>query len=244
MFLGDLARRLRERREAQRLTQLDVAQALQVSPQAVSKWERGENAPDIALLVTLSHILGTTSDGLLGRHQSENREFEGTVLVSSVQGFSARCESLRPEEIALWSNGFLHQVTEATVREGGIPVKYVGDALLAFFAGDSHETRAASAAVSARKAVTDPLVIGLASGPLYVTAIGHADFARPDIIGSTVNTAFRINGWAAAHAEARIGAAFSTNWQPQQRFDVVGHPAVPVNGLAMPIEILEINRRV
>jgi class 3 adenylate cyclase len=98
MFLEDLGQRLRERREAQRLTQLDVAQVLQVSPQAVSKWERGENAPD----------------------------FDGTVFVSSVQGFTTRSELLRPTEIAIWTNGFLAQVTEATLRQGGIPVKYAG----------------------------------------------------------------------------------------------------------------------
>ncbi|MEZ6186165.1 MAG: helix-turn-helix transcriptional regulator [Planctomycetota bacterium] len=29
-----------------------VANALQISAQAVSKWERGENAPDISVLLT------------------------------------------------------------------------------------------------------------------------------------------------------------------------------------------------
>ena len=244
MFLDDLGRRLRERREAQRLTQLDVAQVLQVSPQAVSKWERGENAPDIVLLAALSRVLRTTTDWLLGRHQHEGDSFDGTVMVSSVQGFTERCERLQPDEIAIWANGFLHQVTEAALHEGGIPVKYLGDALLAFFAGDDHEMRAAGASVSARNAVTDQLVVGLASGPVYVTAIGHAGYARPDIIGSTVNTAFRVNGWTAGLARARIGAAFSVNRRVSRQFEVVPHPGVTLKGLAAPIDIVEIVNRV
>ncbi|NCQ28719.1 MAG: helix-turn-helix transcriptional regulator, partial [Armatimonadetes bacterium] len=42
MILNELAGRLRQQREKLGLKQLDVANALQVSPQAVSKWERGE----------------------------------------------------------------------------------------------------------------------------------------------------------------------------------------------------------
>ena len=243
MFLTDLGQRLRERREAQHLTQLEVARALQVSPQAVSKWERGENAPDITLLATLSGLLGTTTDWLLGRHQPAGDAFEGTVLVSSVQGFAARCESLRPQEIAMWLNGVFHQVTEATVHEGGIPVKYVGDGLLAFFAGDRHEARAASAALSARNTVADPLVVGLASGPIYVTSLGPAGYARPDIIGPTVNTAFRVNGWTAGHANSRIGAAFAVDWPASTSFQIVAHSGLALKGLHGPLDIVEIAGR-
>jgi class 3 adenylate cyclase len=243
MFLDDLGQRLRERREAQHLTQLDIAQALQVSPQAVSKWERGENAPDIILLATLCGLLGITTDWLLGRHQPAGDTFEGTVLVSSVQGFAARCEGLRPNEIAMWANGFLHQITEATVHEGGLPVKYIGDGLLAFFTGDRHEARAASAALSARNTVVDPLIVGLASGPIYVTSLGHVGYARPDIIGPTVNTAFRINGWTARHANSRIGAAFPVDWPASTSFHGVTHSGLALKGLHSPIDILEITGR-
>lgn len=47
------------------LTQKELAQALHVSPQAVSKWERGLNFPDLALLETLSSQLGLTVSELL-----------------------------------------------------------------------------------------------------------------------------------------------------------------------------------
>lgn len=47
------------------LTQKELAQALHVSPQAVSKWERGLNFPDLALLEALSDQLGLTVSELL-----------------------------------------------------------------------------------------------------------------------------------------------------------------------------------
>jgi transcriptional regulator with XRE-family HTH domain len=54
-----------EARKAKSLTQKDVAQALHISVQAVSKWERGLNFPDIALLEPLGELLDLTVSELL-----------------------------------------------------------------------------------------------------------------------------------------------------------------------------------
>ena len=54
-----------ETRKERDLTQKDLAQALHVSVQAVSKWERGLNFPDIALLEPLAELLGLTVSELL-----------------------------------------------------------------------------------------------------------------------------------------------------------------------------------
>ncbi|MBQ8851259.1 MAG: helix-turn-helix domain-containing protein, partial [Oscillibacter sp.] len=47
-------------RKERNLTQGDLAAALHVSVQAVSKWERGLNFPDITLLEPLGELLGLT----------------------------------------------------------------------------------------------------------------------------------------------------------------------------------------
>ncbi|RKN63001.1 helix-turn-helix domain-containing protein [Paenibacillus ginsengarvi] len=53
-------------RTAKGLTQEQLGQRLNVSAQAVSKWEKGDSLPDISLVVDLVEILGCTTDYLLG----------------------------------------------------------------------------------------------------------------------------------------------------------------------------------
>jgi class 3 adenylate cyclase len=240
MFLEDLGRRLRERRELRKLKQGDVANALQVSPQAVSKWERGENAPDILLLSALARVLGVTTDWILGRHEAPGDEIEATVFVSSVLGFTARCEGLRPSEAAIWCNGFFHQVTESLLQHGGVPVKYMGDGMLAFFAGDGHSRRALAASLTARDVVADPLVIGLVGGPVQLAPIGHPSYARPDILGPTVNRAFRVNEWAMAHARSRIGVVLSDAAAAAAGFHLGAAVSAALKGVTEPVGVQEV----
>lgn len=68
--IGSFIRELRKEKE---LTQRDLADALHITDRAVSKWERGLNAPDIALLEPLSELLGV-SVGELIRGQRDREE--------------------------------------------------------------------------------------------------------------------------------------------------------------------------
>lgn len=60
--IGTLLSRLRKERN---MTQRAVAEQLSVSPQAVSKWERGNGCPDVSLLPVLSGLFGVAVDRLL-----------------------------------------------------------------------------------------------------------------------------------------------------------------------------------
>ncbi len=57
-------------------TQQKIADCLNVSFQAVSKWENGTAYPDISLLPQLAHILGTTTDTLLGYSAAPVTDYE------------------------------------------------------------------------------------------------------------------------------------------------------------------------
>lgn len=57
--------RLMNLRKDNNYTQEELALRLGVTPQAVSKWERGMGYPDIELLVSLCHILSCSMDYLL-----------------------------------------------------------------------------------------------------------------------------------------------------------------------------------
>ena len=71
MDVAQVGNRIRQRREQVGLRQRDIADALQLSAQAVSKWERGENAPDIGVLPELARLLGITTDWLLAGFDDE-----------------------------------------------------------------------------------------------------------------------------------------------------------------------------
>ena len=64
-----IGKRIAALRREKGLKQDDLAQMLEVSPQAVSKWENDQTCPDIALLPKLAQILGVSVDELLSGKQ-------------------------------------------------------------------------------------------------------------------------------------------------------------------------------
>lgn len=54
-------------RKARNLTQEDIAKKLNISAQAVSKWENDISSPDISLLPEIASIFNITIDELLGK---------------------------------------------------------------------------------------------------------------------------------------------------------------------------------
>ena len=64
-----LGKRIAALRKQKDLRQDDIAQLLDVSSQAVSKWENDQTCPDIGLLPKLAQILGVTTDELLSGKQ-------------------------------------------------------------------------------------------------------------------------------------------------------------------------------
>jgi transcriptional regulator with XRE-family HTH domain len=206
MNLQDLAQRIRGQREKRGLKQQDLANALHVSPQAVSKWERGENAPDIAVLAPLSKLLGVSTDWLLAANDEQLDVFTAAVLASSVKGAYEKSLQMKPRDFAIWANGLFYQLTEVTLRHDGVPIKYMGDRFLSFFSGTNAADRAAQTAHEGRLLIGDGLKVGLSYGEVYLGSIGHPDYARPDIMGEVVNIAFLTTDWAETNAKSGIAS--------------------------------------
>lgn len=61
-----LPENLKKYRLLKNLTQEDIAEMLNITPQSVSKWERGESSPDITFLPALANIFETSIDLLIG----------------------------------------------------------------------------------------------------------------------------------------------------------------------------------
>jgi len=85
-----MGKRISTRRKALGMTQDQLAAALGVSPQAVSKWENDQCCPDISILPELARVIQMTTDALLGI--TWNPEPENTQ-----EDFAAKAEP-KPEE--------------------------------------------------------------------------------------------------------------------------------------------------
>ena len=64
-------------RKANGMTQKQLAEKLNVSDKAVSRWERDESAPDLSLIPVIAEIFGVTSDEILRgeRKNQDNEDF-------------------------------------------------------------------------------------------------------------------------------------------------------------------------
>ncbi len=59
--------KFRELRNEKNLTLNQLAKILKITPQALSRYEKGEREPDFKMLCTLADFFGVTTDYLLGR---------------------------------------------------------------------------------------------------------------------------------------------------------------------------------
>ena len=243
MFLDELAQRIRSQREKRALKQQDIANALNVSPQAVSKWERGENAPDIAVLAPLARILGVSIDWLLSVNEPDTDEFEATVLVSSVRGAYKKSLNIAPRDFALWANGIFYQLTEVTLRHEGVPVKYMGDQYLCFFTGTEHRDRALETAIEAKRLITEDVQISLSAGQVHLGSVGHPDYVRPDIMGEAVNVAFLTNEWVDAHGKTGIAATASVLDQSVAHYAKSKAQTVSFKGIQRDVRVFEVKAK-
>lgn len=63
---GNLGETICQYRQSRKMTQEEFASRLGVTPQAVSKWERGNGLPDVSLIEGICSVLGVKADVLLG----------------------------------------------------------------------------------------------------------------------------------------------------------------------------------
>lgn len=71
-------------RKAKNLTQNELGERIGVSYQAVSKWERGETLPDVAVLLDLANVLETTVDNILSAG-SRALDYKGKRSVAQIR---------------------------------------------------------------------------------------------------------------------------------------------------------------
>ena len=90
-------------RRANGMTQKELAEQLNVSDKSVSRWERDDGAPDLALIPVIAEVFGVTCDELLRGERAAAGEEQGAqstpkgeqqkkhLLAASLSRFRSRC---------------------------------------------------------------------------------------------------------------------------------------------------------
>ena len=76
-----IGKRIAELRKKKNITQMELADAMGISFQAVSNWERGNSMPDISKLPELSELFGVSIDEILcGKSKAVEAATEGNLV--------------------------------------------------------------------------------------------------------------------------------------------------------------------
>jgi adenylate cyclase len=141
----------------------------------------------------------------------EPRKTEITVMFSDIRGFTTISEKLDAQELALFLNGYLSDMTRIVFDTRGTLDKYIGDAVMAFWGAPSedseHALEACIAALEMMKRVHElqkkwaaegkpalDIGIGLNSGVASVGNMGSALRYGYTALGDAVNLSSRLEG--------------------------------------------------
>ncbi|HET9036789.1 MAG TPA: adenylate/guanylate cyclase domain-containing protein [Myxococcaceae bacterium] len=134
-----------------------------------------------------------------------------TVLFSDIRGFTAISETMAPEALVKFINGYLSPMTRIVLEEGGTLDKYIGDALMAFWGApvpqEDHALRACRTALRFLEELEQlrrgwraeglpeiEVGVGINSGPMVVGNMGSDLRFDYTVMGDAVNMASRLEG--------------------------------------------------
>jgi len=141
----------------------------------------------------------------------EPRKTEITVMFSDIRGFTTISEKLDAQDLALFLNSYLSDMTKIVFDTQGTLDKYIGDAVMALWGAPieepEHAANACSASLTMMKTVHAKqkqweaegkprldIGIGLNTGPASVGNMGSALHHAYTALGDTVNLSSRLEG--------------------------------------------------
>jgi adenylate cyclase len=181
---------------------------------------------------------------------------ETSILFADIVGFTARCEQLPPQDVALFLNQFFSLAADVIFKYGGTLDKFIGDAVMAFFGAplpqEDHAERAVRSAIELLEALDswnaervaeglDRIEVRVAvnSGPVVVGDIGSAKRVDYTVLGNTVNVTARLEEHVAKPGTIVLGE--STHAAVAGLFPTEPLGSVQLKGLSRTIEIFAVS---
>ena len=141
----------------------------------------------------------------------EPKKTDITVMFSDIRGFTSISENLDAQELALFLNQYLSEMSRIVFKRNGTLDKYIGDAVMAFWGAPyeepGHATKACNAALDMMARVGElqkqweaqgkprlEIGIGLNTGVASVGRMGSAQRKAYTALGDSVNLSSRLEG--------------------------------------------------
>ncbi|MCW2239666.1 CHASE2 domain-containing protein [Azospirillum canadense] len=190
----------------------------------LSRQERADREALMRLFA--SHVPGPVAQELWERRhlfmdggRPRPQRLTATVLFSDVANFTPISEKMEPEELDAWLHDYMGAMVPVIQDHGGLPLRFVGDAILSVFGvpvpreTEEEIDRDAANAVCAALAMADVLArlnagwakqglppagirVGLYTGPMVAGSIGAPGHMEYSLTGDAVNTAARLEALA------------------------------------------------
>src|SRR5260221_9910074 len=84
-FMSALTERIQQRRKQLRMSQIDLAESLDMSQTQVSRYELGQNSPTAEVLINLSRVLDVRVEWLLGLTPEMTIPIEAQIDLSRIE---------------------------------------------------------------------------------------------------------------------------------------------------------------
>ena len=181
---------------------------------------------------------------------------ESTVMFTDLRGFTTFSEVLPPARVIECLNGYLEEMTDAILANGGTLVSYEGDGIMAVFGAPIEQSDHADRALAAsREMLTERLPkwnrwlrenelsdgfkmgIGLNTGMVVSGNVGSERRLEYTAIGDTTNTASRLQGMTKGQSHLLFFADTTRERLRHDPDDLVFIDEFEVRGRQQPVKI-------
>jgi class 3 adenylate cyclase len=162
-----------------------------------------------------------------------------SVLFADLVGFTARAESLDPEDVEAILRPYHERLRVELEQRGGTVEKFVGDAVMAVFGAPvAREDDPERAALAIRDGIVDDgkleVRVALNTGEALVNVDARPDAGEGMVAGDVVNTASRLQSSAPTNG---ILVGQSTYRATQHTIEYREHEPVAAKGKAEPVPV-------
>jgi predicted ATPase/class 3 adenylate cyclase len=167
-----------------------------------------------------------------------------TLLFADLVGFTARAETLDPEDVEAILRPYHERLRQELEQRGGTVEKFIGDAVMAVFGAPIAHEDDAERAVRAALAIRDGIVedgqlevrIAVNTGEALVNVDARPDAGEGMVAGDVVNTAARLQTAAPANG---ILVGESTYRATERLIEYRANDSVEAKGKAEPLPVWE-----